>query len=98
MSEVARHGHLTNLHNGWTPGSVIATASAFTIDGQPVARVGDKITDHPHTGSSPPHKAATITAGSSFFTVDGKAVARKGDPVSCGGKLDQGESFFTISS
>ncbi len=96
MSAVCHHGHKTNLHNGWTPGAVQATASNFTVNGQPIARVGDTITDHPHTGSSPPHKAATIVAGAPRFTVGGIAVARVDDPTSCGGKMAEGESSFTI--
>lgn len=96
MPAVSHHGHLTDVHVSYAPGSIIATDSKFTIAGQAIARVGDELTDHPHLGSSPPHKKATITAGSGSFSVAGKAVVRVGDPTSCGGKIAQGVGDFFV--
>lgn len=95
MPQVALHGFVTNTHSSYAPGSIIATASNFTVANLAIARVGDQITPHPHP-KSPPHVGASISAGAGSFTVGGKAVARKGDGVSCGAKLDQGQSNFTV--
>lgn len=95
MSNVSHHAHQTNVHSGYSPGSVIATAVNFSVAGQPIARVGDVITPHTRP-NSPPHIGATIAAGAAHFTVGSKPAARIGDPTTCGAKLAQGVASFRI--
>jgi uncharacterized Zn-binding protein involved in type VI secretion len=72
-------------------GPVISTQQSFvTVDGVPVATVGDKAacTGVPTTSS--------ITAGSSVASINGRKVARIGDPCEHGGKLTQGVPWLTF--
>jgi uncharacterized Zn-binding protein involved in type VI secretion len=97
MPAVSHNNHPTNVHSGYVPGMVIATAANFTAAGQMVARVGDSITTHACPGHSvPPHAGATVAAGAAKFTVGGKAIARIDDPTSCGAKIAMGVGNFTI--
>lgn len=63
-------------------GQVVQGSSASTINGTPIARVGDKVTC-PIKG----HGVGVIVTGDSSFLVDGKPVARAGDKTSCGAVL-----------
>ena len=70
-----------------THGGTVVTAEGagcMTIDGIPVACVGDKVTC-PKKG----HSVACIIQGASgpVSTLNGKAIAREGDKTSCGASL-----------
>lgn len=95
MPAISHHGHYTNVHSGFAPGTIIATASNFTVSGQMVARVGDLITPHSHPNGAV-HPAAKISQGSTRFSVGGKAVARINDSVNCGAKINQGFGGFMV--
>lgn len=97
MPPVSHNTHMTDVHSGYLPGIVIATAANFTVAGQMVARLGDSVTTHACPGHSvPPHAGATIAAGAAKFTIGGKAAARINDPTTCGAKMAQGVANFTI--
>lgn len=63
-------------------GVVLEGASTTTVDGKPVARVGDKVSC-PVIG----HGLCVIVTGDQTTLVNGKAVARHGDQCSCGATL-----------
>jgi uncharacterized Zn-binding protein involved in type VI secretion len=66
-------------------------AGRYTIDGIPVACVGDKVTC-PQKG----HSGSTIVEGDPDSTLDGKSIAREGDKCSCGATLiSKGQSRST---
>lgn len=65
-----------------TIGPVIAGSPDFTIDGKPVARVGDRGI---HSACCGPN-IFTVKGGDPEIVIDGKQVARLGDPTQhCGG-------------
>lgn len=61
-------------------GQVIQGNAASTINGTPIACVGDKVTCRAHG-------VGTIVTGDASFLIDGKPVARHGDMTSCGATL-----------
>lgn len=61
-------------------GAVVSGSVATDIQGQPVARVGDRV-------ACSQHGPTTIVAGDSTLVVDGRAVARHGDRTACGASL-----------
>ena len=64
-------------------GAVVSvSATHYTVDGIPVARVGDKCSC-PKKG----HSGRVIAEGDPEFTIDGVAVAYDGHMTSCGAKL-----------
>jgi uncharacterized Zn-binding protein involved in type VI secretion len=64
-------------------GVVVAGSAATTIDGKPIARVGDKVTC-PRRG----HGGMTVIAsGDPTCVVDGQPAARHGDKTACGATL-----------
>jgi uncharacterized Zn-binding protein involved in type VI secretion len=64
-------------------GAVIATSAPhYTVDGIPVARLGDKCSC-PKRG----HDGCVIAEGDPNFTVDGVPVAFEGHHTSCGAAL-----------
>ncbi|ALM53972.1 PAAR domain-containing protein [Halomonas huangheensis] len=63
-------------------GRVISGQSTYTVNGKPVAVVGDKVTC-PKKG----HGVCSIIEGHPTITVNGKAVAFHGCATSCGAKL-----------
>jgi len=70
--------------DGLSSGGSVVTGSPFTdIDGQPMARVGDRTL-------CPAHGPGTIITGDGTLIVDGNAAARHGDWVSCGCQLIAG--------
>lgn len=61
-------------------GTIISAQSNFTIQGKPIACVGDKAT-------CPKHKCvSTIVSGDNNMVVMGKAAAQHNSPLSCGCK------------
>jgi uncharacterized Zn-binding protein involved in type VI secretion len=75
-------------------GGLIAVSGStkFTVDGKPVAVVGDSIVSH----GAGPHSTAKLIAGSSTFTYGGKAVCRIGDAASCGDIISTGSPTFYV--
>lgn len=72
-------------------GKVVSVAShKLTIDGVPVARVGDEC-----SCPIPDHSNCKIVEGDPNHTVDGVAVAYEGHGVSCGAKLIAGSGRLT---
>ena len=65
-----------------------------TIDGSPIAVVGDSITPH----SSRPVHIARIISGSNGITVNGRLVARSGDYASCGHTISASNTTNDSSS
>jgi len=62
-------------------GYVVASDTTMTVNGKPVARIGDKVICHKHG------KTEIIASSKTELTVDNKRVARIGDRTKCGAKL-----------
>ncbi|ABE29960.1 PAAR motif family protein [Paraburkholderia xenovorans LB400] len=75
------HRHSCPLHG---IGTVTTGSDGVTVNGRPVARVGDMTSC-----------GATIVSGSST-TFGGKAVARMGDATSHGGTLIEGDDGWLL--
>lgn len=73
-------------------GKVIQGAPTATINGVPIARVGDPVTC-PKKG----HGTTVIATGDANMLVDGKPVARHGDKTACGATLIASQSLTTAS-
>ncbi len=72
-------------------GPVVSTQQSFvTVEGVPIATVGDK------TLCSGVPTTAGITGGSAIATIEGRKIARQGDACEHGGKLVQGVSWLTF--
>lgn len=96
MPPVALKGHMhvcPQIDPGPKPhvgGPVVSTSQNFVeINGIPIATVGSKCmcTGMPGT--------AAITGGSSFAKIAGQKVARLGDACEHGGRIVQGEMWFS---
>lgn len=65
-------------------GGVVIEGSPYsTVDGKPIARVGDKVTC-PKKGHGSP---TVIASGDPTCIVDGRPAARHGDKTACGATL-----------
>ncbi|MES2114065.1 MAG: PAAR domain-containing protein [Pseudomonadota bacterium] len=85
MKNVIRLGDSTS-HGG----KVISThASHFTVDGVPVACVGDLC-----SCPLPGHNGCTIMSGSSQHTLNGIPIAFDGDATTCGAQLQSSRTNF----
>lgn len=73
-------------------GQVIQGAPTATINGIPIARVGDAVTC-PRKG----HGMTVIATGDANMLVDGKPVARHGDKTACGATLLASQTLTTAS-
>lgn len=73
-------------------GKVIQGAPTATINGIPIARVGDPVTC-PRRG----HGTTVIATGDANVLVDGKPVARHGDKTACGATLIASQTLTTAS-
>lgn len=73
-------------------GKVVAASPTTTINGIPVARVGDAVTC-PRKG----HGTTVIATGDPNMLVGGKPVARHGDKTACGATLIASQSLTTNS-
>lgn len=73
-------------------GKVIQGAPTATINGIPIARVGDPVTC-PRRG----HGTTVIATGDANMLVDGKPVARHGDKTACGATLIASQTLTTAS-
>lgn len=64
-------------------GTVLQGSSILTVNGVPVACIGDKVTCpiQGHGGIT------TIVSGDQTLVINGKAVARQGDKTACGAVL-----------
>lgn len=72
-------------------GKVIEGSPNSTIDGKPIARVGDKVTC-PVNG----HGGMTvIVTGDPTCLIDGKPAARHGDKTACGATLIASQTLAT---
>lgn len=71
-------------------GAVAEGSQNFIIDGQPVARVGDKAT-------CPLHGDTVINSGSPTYITDGQPTARDGDTLACGATLIASQSHYFIA-
>lgn len=63
-------------------GKVLEGSDTTTINGKPVARVGDKV-----SCPRPGHGTCAIVSGDATCLIDGKPVARHGDKTGCGAVL-----------
>lgn len=61
-------------------GQVVQGNAASTINGVPIACVGDKV-------MCQAHGVSIIVTGDASFLIDGRPVARQGDKTSCGATL-----------
>lgn len=86
MPNVIRLGDPTS-HGGKV---VEVQAKHYTIDGIPVARVGDRCSC-PRAG----HDDCTIAEGNPHHLVDGVPVAYEGHKTSCGASLQASQTVFT---
>lgn len=73
-------------------GKVIQGAPTATINGIPIARVGDPVSC-PKKG----HGTTVIATGDANMLVDGKPVARHGDKTACGATLIASQTLTTAS-
>jgi uncharacterized Zn-binding protein involved in type VI secretion len=64
-------------------GTVIQGSSESTVDGKPIARVGDQVTcpQRGHGGTT------VIVSGDPTCVIDGQPAARHGDKTACGATL-----------
>lgn len=69
-------------------GPISETQALVTVEGVPVAVVGDKCTC---VVGGPD----TISGGSSIVFIEGKALVRIGDPTAHGGRVVEGLGWFT---
>ncbi|MDR0277588.1 MAG: PAAR domain-containing protein [Paucimonas sp.] len=76
------HQHRCPIHG---LGHVVTGASDASVNGRPIARVGDSISC-----------GAVIQSGSSDTLIDGQAVARLGDTTSHGGILIEGDADWLL--
>ena len=72
-------------------GVIIGSQSVVTVNGSPVAVLGDAVAGH---GKSP-HSNASMVAGSSVMSINGVPVCRAGDAASCGHSAS-GQGWFTV--
>lgn len=78
-------GALIRLGDKTSHHGAVAEASQFSDSGgQPIARVGDKV-------SCPIHGNTTISSGDATLIIDGKPAARHGDKTACGATLIAGQ-------
>ena len=73
-------------------GQVVAASPTTTVNGIPVARVGDAVTC-PRKG----HGTTVIATGDPNMLVDGQPVARHGDKTACGATLIASQTLTTNS-
>lgn len=71
-------------------GKVTEGSQNFIVDGQPVARLGDKAT-------CPIHGDTVITSGSNTYLTDEKPTAREGDTLACGATLIASQQSYFIA-
>ena len=71
-------------------GTVISGATPVTVQGKPVARIGDSVTC-PRCQTT-----TTIVTGDSNTIVMGRPVARHGDKTACGATLIAGQTVTTV--
>ena len=71
-------------------GPIISGQAKVTVNGIPVAVVGDKLECDGSTDSD------KIIEGSSIVKINGKGVARKDDKTAVGGFIDKGEPLVKI--
>jgi len=88
MRKVIRLGD-PNSHGGRVTS---VAASQFTVDGIPVARVGDTC-----SCPLPGHTHCVIIEGNPYHTVDGIPVAYEGHKTSCGAELQASAGNFSAS-
>ncbi len=63
-------------------GTVLEGSPTTTVNGKPVARVGDKV-----SCPKPGHGTCVIVSGDFTHLIDGKPLARHGDTTACGASL-----------
>lgn len=93
MPPVTLKGDLCSGHTCWPARPSIEGDDRFTVAGRPVHLQGHGW--GPHKCGSNTH-IGTLAAGAGRFTVGGRQLGRVGDPVSCGSKVAQGETRFTV--
>lgn len=87
MPAIARHNDVVG------GGGIIATATKMTVNGRPVALLGDSVTDH----GDGAHSSATLVAGSAKITCEGRPVVLVGHAASCGHTVSSGSGNATAS-
>lgn len=93
MPAVTCQGDNCTGHTCWPPRPSIEGEGRFTIAGKAAHLQGHGW--GPHKCGSNTH-TGTLSSGAGGFTVGGRQLGRVGDPVSCGSKVAQGNSRFTV--
>lgn len=70
-------------------GAVVSGSTLTSVDGIPIARIGDSVTCSTH-GST------TIVSGSSFAKDENKFIARVNDACGCGATIATGSSTVRL--
>lgn len=88
MAKIALHGHKNTCPEHTNGNIVVESTNRPTINGVPVATVGDKC----QCGNG----MDVITTGSSLFTINGIPVAITGSATGHGGVIVEGDERLTI--
>ncbi len=96
MPAITRKGDKSTGHDNCAPVEAVEGANNFLVNGKPVVLVGDKYASHGCLVHS--SHQGQLSGGSPSFFVNGRAVGRVGDPISCGGTVAEGDSFFIIGN
>lgn len=65
-------------------GKVISGAAAHTIDGRPIARIGDRVDCPKKYPGGKPHGVNKIIEGEAGYCIEGSPVALDGHHTECG--------------
>lgn len=87
-------GHNCTGHGAYPPRANSEADDYLLVNGTPVHCVGHGWSVH--CDPTPSCHAGSLAGGSALMTVNGRAVGRIGDPVSCGGSVAQGDSYWVL--
>lgn len=96
MPAISRKGDKSTGHDKCPGVEAVEGADDFLVKGMPVVLEGDKYA--PHGCENHQIHQGTLAGGSPAFTIHGRAVGRIGDPISCGGTIAEGASFFRVGN
>lgn len=96
MPAISRKGDKSTGHDKCPGVEAVEGADDFLVKGMPVVLEGDKYA--PHGCENHQIHQGTLAGGSPAFTLHGRAVGRIGDPISCGGTIAEGASFFRVGN
>lgn len=96
MPAISRKGDKSTGHDKCPGVEAVEGADDFLVKGMPVVLEGYKYA--PHGCENHQIHQGTLAGGSPAFTIHGRAVGRIGDPISCGGTIAEGASFFRVGN